>query len=226
MDERFFDWIREHKGAAWALAALLISGLFVGLEIIKNATEVFDYVERLMPADPVTIGFSADDLAALDGYPMLDDKDLGRVLAGGGKVRFFIQAKSADEIVTVDRIKLNVEKLPDTEAAKFDYKIDSTKQPGQGSPEVHRYYVTFGASNGSINYIRPEGAVKSAYPDLLAANPPRVMTLDSNAGLQEAIDLVMRPTEKGLFKVELDARVVTKGGSDEIRSQPIYIVRK
>lgn len=226
MDERFFEWIREHKGAAWALAALLLSGLFVGLEIIKNATEVFDFAERLWPTEPVTIVFSKDDLAPLDGYPELSDEQLGRVLAGGGKVRLFIQAKSADEIVTVDRINLKVDKLPEAEAAKFDYKVDPNKQPGQGSPEVHRYYVTFGADGGTINYIGKDGTEKSAYPDLLAADPPRVMTLDSNAGLQEAIDLIMRPSEKGLYKIQLDARVITKGGPEDVSSPAFYIVRK
>ena len=226
MDERFFEWIRNHRGAAWAFVALILSGAFVGLDILKHATEVVEFAGRLWPSKPVSIAFSADDLTPLDGYPALDDKQFGRVLAGGGKVRLVIQANSSDEIATVDRIKLNIEKLPDSDAAKLDYSIDPNKQPGQGSAEVHRYYVTFNASGGTISYVDDGGAVKSAYPDLLAADPPRVMTLDANAGLQEAIDLVMRPSEKGLYRVKVDARVVTKGGSEDVQSPAFYIVRK
>jgi hypothetical protein len=226
MAERFIDWLKTHRGAAWAAIALIFSGVVVTVDIAKNTVDVFEFMARLLPTAPVSLTMAADDIAPLDGYPAIADDKLGTVLAGGGKARLFIQARSADEIVTIDRIRLNVVKLPEDEAAKFSYKIDPNKQPGQGSPEVHRYYVTFGPTGGSINYIKPEGAEPSAYPDLLAADPPRVMTLDSNSGLQEAIDLVLRPSEKGLYRVEIDARVMTKGGADEITSKPIYIVRQ
>jgi len=94
-------------------------------------------------------------------------------------------------------------------------------------PKPRRFNVRLSKQKIDVSYLKDDGTVSPAKSsDLLATTPFPLLRLDRTAGFQETLDFSILAADPGLYQLEFVAHVISSGSEYELKTPPLYVVRR
>jgi hypothetical protein len=217
------DVLSRHSAAIGAVIAL---GTAVGSLVFFFYNALAGIFASPVPDPrPAVITLASDQIAPLDGHPVIKVASYPRVFAGGARIRLALQGRG-EEPAQLIRLRIKARMLPYPQPAPT-YTVDNRRQPGFGPAQPHVFYVAvLSETSGIVGYARGDEIVEAPFPDLLPSSPAIVFHLDRSTGLQDTIDVNLSLVPAGLFAISFRADFVAMGRTYSQVTEEILVFRQ
>lgn len=226
----FGEWGGRFAIVGLILAALPTTYYAIGVseKVLKLGSEAFRHVwpsPKAAAPFPLSLTVSKTETRPFDGYRVLALEKFPTVYPTGAIVRLIMQATDSSQPVNVDRLALVVKQRDAGTVIAHNEGADPLAQPGFGAARPEVFYVSiYGETTGNAIYVRQTNDIAPAsYPSLLPVDRSLTYHLDAVAGLQMAMDVVLKVQARGLYEVKFCATGIAGAREDVVCSEPLYI---
>lgn len=232
----FFELRNKHiisiKAASISTAAALLTIVIGVFDIPLKAQSYIELFLSKDNSDIMYMGIVEENTRPLDGYPVLKSDKYGNVFAGGGRLQVSMQMTGKNTVALVSKIYLQIESanVPEDLLSKR-YYIDPKKQPGFGSAEIRKFYVSIrknsdGHVDGTSGYVVNDKILNADFPNLLPDEPKIAFHFDQNSGQQETLDINISAVTPGFYIIKLAALYVSGNKSHTTSTGGIYVYKQ
>lgn len=233
MTDTGYRWDQSVKRFKNTLVGVLILSIVAAVTFLSASTDLVDWLEnRFFAKADLEISSLAtgNRLIRLPGRPLLESgPDQPHIFAGGFRSRISLEHnKQTTNPIRVTGIRISVDEFLPGNLPQYRYRVNLDEIIGRGTGQV-RVFQTYlsGKTQSGAEWIDEKGNPQAAKTDnLLDIDPPKVLTLQSEADTGEELDITVMAEEQGLYKIRFVFDYFVAGKDKQKSSETVLIYFK